>query len=144
MVGVNWRLRQQFFSKKDLRGSASCAIIIMDAGDWPRANNQPERARRPKMYEIKKIDVNSYYKDSDGKFHAVYEKTLSTARTGRELMAKENSWWFAGKGADIFRNGEKIGHTDDLISASANRQDIYTGRQHEVRLQDFLAAANAE
>jgi len=86
------------------------------------------------MYEVKKIDVSAW--------GTVYEKTLATASTWRELMRKENSWWFVGKGADIFRNGERIGHTSDLITAEANRQDVFTGRQYEVRLSDFMAAVS--
>ena len=56
-------------------------------------------------------------------------------------MARRTNWWYAGNGCDIFRDGEKIGSTDDLITAMQNRYDYRTGRNLHVRLRDLIEAA---
>ena len=88
------------------------------------------------MYEVRKIDVSAWSK--------TYAETLATASTWKELLAKENISWYIGKGSDIFRNGVRIGHVDDLTEAKHMRYDYQTGKHYPVRLKDLLEASKSE
>ncbi len=92
------------------------------------------------MYEVKKVG-SAWYEDAAGVCHTVYEQTLASARTWRELLRKETPAWYAGQGCDIFKNGERIGNTDDLANAWTFHRAASPRR---VCLRDFLAAATGE
>ena len=89
------------------------------------------------MYTVSKISATT--RNADGSPVLEYDITY---RTWRELVVdlayrqEHANEIFVGRGSLVFRDGEQLGHTDDLRYGGVNEKPI-----RQITLAEFLAAA---
>lgn len=85
-------------------------------------------------YQIKKISLG--YDIVDGVARKSYEDCIDAANS-KELFSAlrdtDNSSLFYGKGADIFRDGQLVAHTNDVKRLFGERVENWRGQEKTVR-----------
>jgi len=90
-------------------------------------------------YEVKKVSVSSWNPDGSKVYEYGFEySTWAELISDMAYRDKNANVIYMGKGADIFRDGELIGNTADLIYAANESGGYHTAKIRAVSLRLFL------